>query len=160
MRTGSIPGYAHFQSLFKVVQPFLFVIQHLEGEAPPSYEEMVCGSCMESRDFLRLYEQCATPTKIAKEASSSSDTPLEVTNGSEPGLGNGNEQSKESGSNADGGSTDPSSEGVPCELARRRKTALNQTSSVQGRAGYFDKKWRSQLCRCSTCMVMVWCKQG
>lgn len=118
----------------------------------------MCGSCMESCDFLRLYQQCATPTKVVQEdeAASSNDTSLDVTNGPEPGLGAGNERSKESGSDAEGGSPDTSRGGVSCELARRRKTTLNQStsSSVQRKAGYFDKNWRSQLCRCSTCTVI------
>lgn len=109
--------------------------QHLQGVTPPSYEEMVCNSCMESCDFLQSYQQQTTPTTIEKESENNNDS-LDVTNGS----------CSESGGNV----ADPSS--ASCELARRRRGALDKPAVCRG-AGYFNKKWRSQLCRCPTCKV-------
>lgn len=50
---------------------------------PPSYEEMVCDSCMESHDFLRLYQLHTNPTTVEKEHQLHSSRPLEVTDKSE-----------------------------------------------------------------------------
>lgn len=132
----------------------LLVIQHLQGEAPPSYEEMVCDICMESCDFLRLYQQWTTPTKVAKEteAGSNDTPPLDIT---ESGSSLGNETNSKPDSQSEVlSSTSGSSVAVACELARRREGALNQATPSRG-AGYFDKNWRSQLCRCSVCKVSV-----
>ena len=168
-----------------ILVPLPYPTQHLEGEAPPSYEEMVCDSCMQSCDFLRVYQQWTMPTKIVKESETNSSdldvsngpesgsrvdldvtngsesgsrVDLYVTNGSESGSRVGNETNKRPGSHSVVGRDAIESEDAPpndCELLRRRKSALNQSvsSSSQKGAGYFDKKWRAQLCRCSTCKV-------
>jgi hypothetical protein len=102
------------------------------------------GSC----DFLRFYQQWTTPTKIVKENENSA---LDVTNGSVSGS---NVPDKNSNSEAGPVSGDEASASSDCELSRRHKM-LSQSgpaNSLRG-AGYFDKKWRSQLCRCSTCKV-------
>lgn len=126
-----------------------FHSRHLQGVTPPSYEEMVCNSCMESCDFLQSYQQQTTPTTIEKESENNNDS-LDVTNGSESGTRNG--PCSEAGGNV----ADPSS--ASCELSRRRRGALDKPAVCRG-AGYFNKKWRSQLCRCPTCKELYGTKR-
>ena len=148
---------------------------------PDSYEEMSCDSCMKSHDFLHLYKQRSNPVVVSKEATTDSSTPqptpteVNVTE-SEPRNENG--ESKNATSESKNGesntlsletattSTAPSTDNDTnkkhkCEL-ERRKTLLSTTFSASpsseraisdsSRAGFFSESWRSQLCRCDSCM--------
>ena len=132
-------------------QPQL-VAQHLQGEAPPSYEEMVCDSCMVSCDFLRLYQLRTTPTRVAKEnqshsASSGNTSSVDITSESE--TGNGKDEA--AGSHSKAAPTEAPKDTL-CELARRKEVLMQNPLDKKG-AGYFDKTWRAQLCKCEKCKV-------
>lgn len=159
---------------------------------------MVCDLCMESHDFLRLYQLHTNPTTVEKEHQLHSSRPLEVTDKSESssvirnGSANGSKCSSStgekdvvsdsisrtgekgvvmsdsssrkvdtavtdsgSGTGLAGGANLAVDDDTHCELSRRQAVAGLSFSSygeLKG-AGFFDKNWRSQLCRCSTCKV-------
>ena len=132
---------------------------------------------MKSHDFLHLYKQRSNPIKVSKEATAQPHpTKVNVTE-SEPRNGNGEPKNKTSESkNGDSKtltldtatiSTAPSTDIVdkkqPCELERRKitlSTTFGATPSSEAaigdsaRAGFFGEGWRSQLCRCVSCLQL------
>lgn len=106
---------------------------------------------MKSHDFLHLYQLHTTPTKVETENQSTSDASLEVANAPESSIG-----TETNGVNSSSGIGDEATANGrnTCELVRRK--ALESYSVPSGSkdgAGFFDKKWRSQLCKCSACEV-------
>ncbi len=108
---------------------------------------------MKSHDFLHLYQLHTAPTTVVKDKTSTEKNVTSETmkvNVTETESGTKNEN-QESG-------TKNGNESVTCELARRRATRI-QSSSGSGKetkgTGYFDNKWRLQLCRCPSCMVSI-----
>lgn len=156
----------------------LWFLQHLRTEAPPTYEEMSCDSCMQSHDFLHAYKLHTVATKLEKEDGPSTEEHLEV-----GGIGEKNPNNPSScctskemkcGCRSDDSTKPKSGTGtelsVGCELARRRKVLAAASSSAKSRgdmvgmqpqvgrvegAGFFQSDWRQQLCRCPACMVRV-----
>ena len=147
---------------------------------PDSYEEMSCDSCMKSHDFLHLYKQQSSPIRVTKEATNDSNTAqlhLDVTE-SEPRNENGESKNETSESKngesktltletATTSTTPPTDSGVDkkhqCELERRKtmlSTTFSEAPSSEGAIGdsagpgFFGEGWRSQLCRCASCLEL------
>ena len=107
----------------------------------------MCGSCMESHDFLRYYQLCTAPVKV-KENGAGSSSPIEVATDSV----NGNCSGDTNCDNQNSKNKARARKTTVCELERRERVVATQSlSSEHKRPGYFDDKWRSQLCRCLSC---------